>query len=81
MTNMAENRERVFECWQALRAACLKQHPGGPGGSAMCICGAGGGGSSACSGLKMVRVLLSVATVPENYREMLEDLATVINAK
>lgn len=38
-----------------LKTLCRKSHKGGPGGAAICICGAGGGGSSACGALRVIR--------------------------
>lgn len=39
----------------ALFDACRKSHKGGPGGQAICVCGAGSGGSPACAALGMIR--------------------------
>lgn len=47
-------RELFRERMLALKTACLefhRKHSRGPGGSAICVCGAGGGGSAACGGL------------------------------
>ena len=38
-----------------------QKHSRGPGGAAMCICGAGGGGSKACRGLAVIRTFLRYA--------------------
>ena len=51
-------RELDTEGVRALRSACLEYHQKnsrGPGGAAMCVCGAGGGGSKACRGLAVIR--------------------------
>lgn len=53
-----ERRAWLFRGWQELRAACNKQHPRRAGGAAMCICGAGGGGSHACQMLATLRDLI-----------------------
>ncbi len=42
---------------QALLSACSKQHRGA-GGAAICICGAGCGGSEACNGLNLLKAAL-----------------------
>lgn len=49
----------------ALFNACLKEHRGGAGGAAMCICGAGCGGSEACSALELLKQAMAG---PDDYR-------------
>ena len=50
--------QRIMAGWSALTQACRLQHPKGPGGAAMCACGAACGGSEACSMLRDVRDLI-----------------------
>lgn len=76
-----QHRERLFKDWQELRAACRKQHPGGPGGAAMCYCGKGCGGSAACSMLKALAQFLSELdpeAVPAHYRDWLATLQRTV---
>lgn len=49
--------ERLHREWYDLRKACCDFHgkSRGPGGAAMCVCGQGGGGSSACNMLGIIR--------------------------
>jgi len=71
---MTSEREQELT-WQRMRAlkdACRASHKDGPGGAAMCICGAECGGSAACGALMEIRSLLSVAKVPPAYRPRLE---------
>jgi hypothetical protein len=53
-----KEKKRLFEDWHALREACNMYHKPGIGGAAMCICGAGGGGSKACSMLKVIKSII-----------------------
>jgi len=50
-------REQAFKVAIELKAACRAVHEKqrGPGGAAVCICGMGCGGSSACSALGILR--------------------------
>jgi hypothetical protein len=51
-------RELDVEGIRELFVACQEyhqKHSRGPGGSAMCVCGFGCGGSKACRGLALVR--------------------------
>jgi len=78
-----ESRERVrFHAgWVALRNACNKQHPRGPGGCAVCVCGAGGGGSEACSMLAVLRDLIRympTESLPAEWRRRVETLQEII---
>lgn len=57
---LQQNLKRV----NALLTACCNQHRGA-GGAAMCICGAGSGGSAACGGLALLKRAI---TGPEEYR-------------
>lgn len=52
-------KERVWSGWEALRAACRKQHKGGPGGAMMCYCGANCGTTTACGFLREIRDVLN----------------------
>lgn len=73
MTNA--ERDRLFKGWQALRAACNKQHPRGPGGAMMCVCGAACGGSEACSMLATLRDIVRhhplPADMPAGHRDLI----------
>lgn len=57
-------RERLWAGWGALKAACRKQHPGGPGAAMTCICGAGCGGSAACTMLAVLRDFVRYCPAP-----------------
>jgi hypothetical protein len=62
-----EERERLHKEWYALRDACSDYHHnkkrggGGPGGARVCVCGAGCGGSTACSMLSELRSMIRYA--------------------
>jgi len=56
-----DERARFLKGWSALREACRRQHPRGPGGAMMCACGAPCGGSDACSMLRIVRDLIAAS--------------------
>lgn len=76
-----QQSERLCEDWQALRKACFKQHPGGPGGAAMCYCGRGCGGSAACSMLRALAEFLTALepeAVPPQYRDWIATLQRVV---
>lgn len=78
---MQAERERLFKGWQALRAACRQQHPSGPGGAAICICGKPCGGSEACSMLAEIRDLicyLPIESLPVEWSQKLDLLKSVI---
>lgn len=75
-------REQLFDGWAALKEACRKSHKGGPGGAAMCVCGANGGGSAACSMLGTLKNLiryLPAEEMPPAMREHVEMLQGVIH--
>jgi hypothetical protein len=77
-------QQDYFQQWQALREACRLYHAAhqkGPGGARVCVCGAGGGGSQACSMLSLLRALiLYVPTrgLAEGHRKILEELRAVV---
>lgn len=76
-----QQRDGIVKDWRELREACRKQHPRGPGGAAMCYCGAGCGGSAACAMLKVLSLFLSELdpeVVPAHYREWLSALQKVL---
>lgn len=50
---------REIKRFDALRQVCRASHKGGAGGAAMCICGAGGGGSDACAALGRLQNLVT----------------------
>jgi len=54
----------------ALFIACSKQHRGA-GGAAICICGAGCGGSAACNGLSLLK---SAIAGPDDYRAEIAEM-------
>ena len=64
---------------QALFAACGEfhaKHSRGPGGAAICICGAACGGSEACRGLALLRNFFRYAKWgDESWREQFELLS------
>ena len=75
------DRERLWDNWSALKAACNAYHresmKGGVGGAVMCICGCGCGGSAACSMLRELRDVLNympTKTLPKEWREKIESL-------
>jgi len=50
-----------------------QKHSTGPGGSAICVCGAGCGGSKACRGLSVIRDLFQYADLDDpKWRERFE---------
>ena len=54
MSVAKKETELLRDRMRALKTACLEYHhktSRGPGGAAICVCGAGGGGSYACGGL------------------------------
>jgi hypothetical protein len=78
---MSDERERVFQEWQALCAAARATHKEGPGGAAACICGAPGGGSAACNMLRHFKVLVEAVParrLPAVWRRELELLRSVL---
>jgi hypothetical protein len=73
-------RQRFFDGWVALREACRKQHPKGPGGAMICACGAGAGGSAACSMLRTIHYLIvSSDDRPEWWESQMEALRSVVH--
>jgi hypothetical protein len=68
--------------WAALKAACRKQHKGGPGGAAMCVCGANGGGSDACGTLGIIKSLIlymPTDLLPAEWQKRIADLRDAIH--
>ena len=49
---------KIMSDFNALQEAARSTHKGS-GGAAMCICGAGCGGSSACNALSMLKIALT----------------------
>ena len=81
MTDDTALTSRYFQDWQALLAACRVTHGKGPGGAAMCVCGAPCGGSAACSMVAMLRNLIRYfpdENIPDNLRPMFTALRRVI---
>lgn len=75
-------RDRLFRGWAALRDACRAQHPRGPGGAMLCVCGAPCGGSEACAMLATVRDLIQYLPtdgLPAEWRERVEALRGVLH--
>ena len=77
--------KQLFEDWKALKEACgayhALHHSGMAGGAAMCVCGAGGGGSKACSMLKIIKDLIRYIPsdrLPEESRTVIEELQAII---
>jgi hypothetical protein len=66
--------EQIARNWTELRMAAYNWHTSKSeaGGAKVCICGAGCGGSGACSALFDIRNLLRACSVPEEYKELLE---------
>lgn len=80
MSLTSAERERFLKGWSALRDACRKQHPRGPGGAALCACGAGCGGSEACFMLRIVRDLIEASDErPDWWENYMEALRSVIH--
>lgn len=76
MSDRDRQREHAFASWQALRKVCGEQHAkemkGRAGAAAVCVCGHGCGGCSACSGLGMLRDLIRYIPtdgLPGEWRE------------
>lgn len=65
------DKERWKRDFVALLDACHKSHGKGAGGAAMCICGAGCGGSAACSALNILKIGLTSAD--DKFRKELCD--------
>jgi len=68
---------------QALREAANDyhaKHSRGPGGAAVCVCGAGGGGSKACRGFAVIRDVFRYANFdcPE-WRARFEEIPRAID--
>lgn len=61
------DRDRLFQDWQALRAACRAAHTaemkGRMGAAVVCVCGHGCGGCAACGMLSLLRSFLIYANV------------------
>lgn len=76
-----DRRKQLFSMWYALRHACQRQHKGGPGGAAVCVCGAAGGRSEACAMLSTLRDLIRYTPtdgLPAAHREMFEALQSIV---
>lgn len=77
MDEANESRAKAIRQWAALRSACQAQHPGGPGGARVCVCGANCGGSDACTALANVKALLTYLDpkdLPHSVRGLLVHL-------
>lgn len=73
---MDDETKRLWEQWYALKQACAEyhqKHHSGPGGSRICTCGAGCGGSPACSMLAIFRDWIRYG-VHEPTRKALENI-------
>lgn len=71
MSDQERLRELDLEGLHAIRDACLlyhRNHGSGIGGAAMCSCGAGGGGSTACRGLSIIRDFFQAARIDVDPR-------------
>ena len=77
-----EQHDRFLKNYTALQKACNKSHKGGPGGAAVCVCGAGGGGSEACGALRVLRDIVRYVNVNElsdkNMRDWILKVRKVI---
>lgn len=51
---MNNEETEILQALAAIKELCRKAHKG-PGGAAMCVCGASGGGSPACRFLSILR--------------------------
>lgn len=71
---MNDKKRRIIDDIAALKTACRKSHSGGPGGAAICVCGAACGGSQACSALSMIKNVLKYAKAGEYYQDELDVL-------
>jgi hypothetical protein len=74
-------RARNWRGWAALREACRKAHKPGPGGAAICICGAPCGGSEACGMLGTLRDLiryLPAESLPEAWQQQIAELRRIM---
>ena len=65
------NRKQIIEDIKALKDACRKTHKGRAGAACVCICGAAGGGSAACSALQTIRDLITYEN--EELRNLLKE--------
>ena len=68
-------KESIIRNISALKDACRKSHSGGPGGAAICVCGAGGGGSSACGALGLIESIFRYSKIipcDEKQSEIIE---------
>ena len=73
MSDQLKRAEGVQSLFKAANEYHMKRSR--PGGAAMCVCGAGGGGSKACSGLAIVRDFFRYAEWgDEKNREMFDEL-------
>lgn len=71
---MSEERMRELANKIAdLKAACSASHRSSIGGSRMCICGRGNGGSAACKALyELRRLLAAVGAVQNGFEQDLD---------
>jgi hypothetical protein len=70
----------MAERWFGLMEACRKSHSGVAGGAAMCICGAGGGGSRACSMLAILRDFVRYVPKDKLSKEWQEQADKILRA-
>ncbi len=74
-------RGRLFQGWMALRQACRASHKPGPGGAAICVCGAACGGSTACGMLGTLQDMIRyipAEKLPEDWQERIAELRRIV---